>query len=482
MKNIYFYIYPEKKFAPEYIKMSEIQIDNSLQYWNPKDIIVVTNFPWEYHGVKSIVVDSELYSDVLSHGTSLSNKPKTAIYLIENNLVDEINWFHDWDIFQLSDLNLESLDRDLGFVEYSYKPKIQLGSIFFKPEAIDVFRLIDSAINKYKQNEEETTNMLIDQNFNNILDRFKKLNTTYNIGAINTDSAASIAEKPLKIAHIPAYKPKYLHKSKKITPPILTKLLYEKFEEFPNIKNLLIYISPNKSFNPEHKLMLEAQIENSLDYWDKKDLILFTNFEYEFKGIKAIVGPDSLINKSYGKNKRGIINSKINAIIYMIENKIINGLTWFHDFDCFQLAALDLPSIKKDIALTCYGLYPKNRLTNLGKNFKFRINFGSVFFKPEAIDILKILLDLMDKDNLYEEDAMTILLDENKNDLLSRVQIMNQTYNIGMRYVRSNIANSEKPLRVAHFPPHDPKILNKFKAIIPAKLTKILDEKFTNIH
>ncbi len=244
MKNILFYIYPEKKFAKDYVLMSQVQIDNSLDYWKPEDILVVTNFPWEYHGVKSLVVGEELYAQVQSHGTSLSNKPIVIKYLIKHRLVDDLNWFHDWDIWQLAPLDLPPLDRDIGFVDYSYflplrgKSRIQLGSIFFKPFARDVFNWIEDGINKYKQNEEETLNLLVNQNFNNIQDRFTKLNVTYNIGMINLRTAIERADKPLRIAHFPPYRPKYLHKANKILPPKLLAMLNDKFTQPEAINDL----------------------------------------------------------------------------------------------------------------------------------------------------------------------------------------------------------------------------------------------------
>jgi hypothetical protein len=476
MKNIYFYIYPEKKFASEYVAMSKAQIDNSLLYFQPQEIIVVTNFPFEYHGVKSLVFDDELNAKVQSHGTSLSNKPIVIKYLIEHGLVDDLNWFHDWDIWQLAPLSLPPITKDVAFVDYSYKPRIQFGSIFFKPLAWDIFGWISEKIEMQKQNEEETTNILVKENFNNIQNRIQKLNVTYNIGMLNLRTTIKAADKPLRIAHFPPYKDKYLKKAKIVVPPQLFQMISDKF-----LKNLLIYISPDKKFNPEHELMIQVQIDNSLKFWRKEDIILFTNFPFEYNGIKAIVGPDNLINKSYLTNKRGVINSKVNAIIYLLENKIINGLTWFHDFDSFQLSDLDLPVINGDIGVVCYGIYPQNRLTPLGKDYKYRVNFGNFFFKPESLDIFKLLLDKMEKDNLYEEDAMTILFAENYHDISNRVQIMNQTYNIGMRYVRSNIQIAEKPIKIAHFPPHNPKVLKKFSSILPPDLYKMLYEKFTYI-
>lgn len=478
MKNIYFYIYPERQFASEYTLMAKSQIDNSLLYWQPEDILVVTNFDWEYRGVKAHVVGDELTAQVVSHGTSLSNKLLTAIYLIEHKLVDSFNWFHDWDIYQLSPLGLTDLDRDLGLVEYSYKPRIQLGSLFFKPQGLDMLKLMSEAVNEHKVNEEEAVNIVITKNQSGILDRIRLLDVSYNVSMRNLDAARQVADKPLKIAHFPPYQPKYLHKSKQVTSPALQQILEVHFSPTPRIKNMLVYISPYKRLNPEHELMLEVQIDNSLQFWAREDLIVLTNFPYEYNGVQAIEVPDSLINKSFETNKRGIINSKVDAMIYAIETGIVDGLTWFHDFDSFQLAELDLPDIEKDMGIVCYGLYPESRLTNLGRKYEHRVNFGNVFIKPASLEILKTLLAKMDQTGLYEEDAMTLLLADETSNIASRVQIMDQTYNIGMRYVRSNIAIAEKPLRVAHFPPNDPRALAKFKNILPAKLSQLLTHKF----
>lgn len=243
------------------------------------------------------------------------------------------------------------------------------------------------------------------------------------------------------------------------------------------MKNLFSYISPQKRFNPEHRLMVEVQIDNSLDYWDKNDIVLLTNFPFEYHGIKAVVGPDSLINKTYNKKISGIMNSKINSISYLLKQKIITELTWEHDLDCFQIAPLDLPPIEADIGVTGYGIFPESKLVPLGKNYDFRVNFGSVFFKPESRNIYQLLLEKIEKENLFGEDAMTIIIDENPN-IRSRIQFMNQTYNIGMRYVRSNIAISEKPIRVLHFPPNNQAALSRFSRIMPKKLSRMLNDRF----
>jgi len=229
MKNIFFYLSPEKKFLKRYQLMAEAQIANSLDFWKPEDIIVVTNFEWEYMGVKALVVGDEVHCSVLSHGKSLSNKPNVVIHLIENGLVDDVNWIHDWDAFQLCQLDLPPLKKDIGFVDYGFKPRIQFGNVFFKPSALDVFKWIADGIYRHQKDEEETTNILIRENYDNIGDRFEKLNITYNVGFACLRHLKHRIDMPMRIAHFPPYQPKYLHKFSNIIPYKLFKMLSDKF-------------------------------------------------------------------------------------------------------------------------------------------------------------------------------------------------------------------------------------------------------------
>jgi hypothetical protein len=54
------------------------------------------------------------------------------------------------------------------------------------------------------------------------------------------------------------------------------------------MKNLLIHINPvSKIFSPEHEDLTRIQIDNSLELrWKKEEILLVTNFPYEYRGIK----------------------------------------------------------------------------------------------------------------------------------------------------------------------------------------------------
>ena len=128
------------------------------------------------------------------------------------------------------------------------------------------------------------------------------------------------------------------------------------------MKNLMIYISSTGSFDNDHPNVIndaaplvKVQIDNSLaSGWKKEDILLATNFDYQYGSIKAITFKDV---KFFEKKPQA---SKINAIIKLFEKKMIkNGeLYWFHDLDAFQLYKItqsELRMGKVDMALTDYG-------------------------------------------------------------------------------------------------------------------------------
>ena len=224
----------------------------------------------------------------------------------------------------------------------------------------------------------------------------------------------------------------------------------------------MTYTHWQRRFTPEYVPMVETQIDNSLDYWAPEDIIIATNFPYEYKGIKSIVVPQELYSYFHK------MASKPGIIAYLLENKIIDELTWVHDFDAFQLTELNPPEITHDLALTSYGYKPE-------------INTGSMFFKPEALDIFKLMWNRALRYQTFDEMALQIMIDHNVNYINSRIQMLDQTFNIGIRCTKTIYREAEKPIRVAHFPPYEDRWMNKMRILLPEKLSKMLDEKFHHI-
>lgn len=220
------------------------------------------------------------------------------------------------------------------------------------------------------------------------------------------------------------------------------------------MKNLLIYISPEKKLNPENEVYIEIQILNSFKYWGRNDILLVTNFPYKYLGVESLVVPDDL----YSEISCCVI--KINTILYLLENKILTETTWFHDTEAWQVAPLEV-ELNKDLGLTDYGWSPK-------------WNGGSMFFKPEAIDIFKLWKEKIEELGKDDERTMMELTKNNVNNINSRIQRLNITYNIGKRHVKDNLERALKPPRVLHFHPFRENLLKKFDQLLPENLKKLM--------
>ena len=205
MKNLLIYTGPAQKFSDEDVILAKIQIDNSLDLgWDKEDLLIVTDFPFAYNGIKSLVVPEGLYYkfDVRA------NKTKVINYLFNQNIIElqTLYWCHDFDAYENFRLNENELgldNYDLGLTHYFYKPEWQFGSLFFKSSAQDVFELMNKTIEEKphsSRNEEKTLTTLIRKNSIDA-SRYKSLNVTYNIMKLYLQTIYAEAEKPLKVLH-----------------------------------------------------------------------------------------------------------------------------------------------------------------------------------------------------------------------------------------------------------------------------------------
>jgi len=226
MKNLLIYINPKHSFNEEHEVQAKIQIDNALDLgWKPEDIVFITNFPYEYNGIKSIVVgDKYLYTP-----PSTIKFPAVARMFEDGLIENELYWMHDLDSFQLVPLDSDERiiqemgGRDMGLCDYGRRHKVNGGSVFFTNRAGDIFKRILGVMDKYKIEEERATMLLTNNNeswaYNSSVtaenkyvpagiedselfrNRIMKMNVTYNIWAGNLQGCYRIAFKPLKAIH-----------------------------------------------------------------------------------------------------------------------------------------------------------------------------------------------------------------------------------------------------------------------------------------
>lgn len=205
MKNLLIYTGPSKQFSAEDAMLARIQIDNSFNLgWNVKDILLVTDFPYEYNGVQSLVIPDGFYYDFDKN----ANKAVVALYLINQHIIEPntLYWCHDFDAYELNKIEEAELgleDVDLGLVPYFYKPEWQFGSFFFKAGAKDILELIDRTSRTrphLSRNNEKTLTRLIKTGAI-AEDRYKQLNVTYSIMKRYLTTVYNEATKPIKVLH-----------------------------------------------------------------------------------------------------------------------------------------------------------------------------------------------------------------------------------------------------------------------------------------
>ena len=194
------------------------------------------------------------------------------------------------------------------------------------------------------------------------------------------------------------------------------------------MKNVMVANVRKKSKNPADRLLtlIKAQIDNSLEHgWLQKDIILLTNFEFDYKGVVAI--PITL-------NDFCLTGSKVFGVKWLMENTSYEDPFWLHDLDAWQNAPFECPEFKD----AGFGFYSRPK-----------INGGVQFWRRSGKDILdKIVKELIDNKAAREEPTLDKFCKKNK-----RVTILNSTFNVGCSGYKPRYEKAEKPVKVCHFHP-----------------------------
>ena len=428
------FVHPSGDFLTEQKTSIKIQIDNSLNLgWKVEDIILATNFPYEYRGVKSLLVSEDNYCPEISPCASIIN---VIVELFDRMLIQKgkLYWYHDNDLYQLykiteSELNLGK--ADIGLVEWGTPQKFSCGSIFFKDSSENIFRLTKEVMYKYQVNEQIAINTVCTNNLlwatasrseaherfvplnppgiKDIPKRVKKLNVRYDSETDSIRWNFPLAVKPIKVTHFHFKSDLSLdsgmYGKNSLKKVLLPKRLIKIFQKhavvgtfLKKMKNLMIYISPEKKFHEKEEHLIKVQIENSLKLgWKKKDIVLVTNFPYEYEGIKAMQ-LDNLNDKAV----------KADTIFYLLYQKLVKEaeLWWYHDLDVFQLKPMDSSQI--DLEDTVAGF------TEVGIN---KFDLGSIFFRKDSERIFDWVRNRAHRLRRDEATALSSLVTENYRDI-----------------------------------------------------------------
>lgn len=185
----------EKSKRYSFDKMDVIlkaQIDNLLDCgWKTDDIVLVANIDYEYLGVMAI-------KTVLNDRCLTGSKMFGVEFALDNGLSNgDVLWAKDLDVWPNNFFEAPKM-KEVGITTYS-TPKLNGGSVFWRPSAVDIVKHVIAEINKGEEKEEPTLNRLLKREYRH---RITVLNTTYNVGCSGFFPRAYMADKPIKVCHL----------------------------------------------------------------------------------------------------------------------------------------------------------------------------------------------------------------------------------------------------------------------------------------
>jgi hypothetical protein len=187
MKSLLIYTNPAGEFSEENKTLVKIHIDNGKSLG--VETVLYTNFPYEYGGVSSTIIDCiDLPWD------RTSNKVFVIKDLLDKGLIGNF-WYHDFDAFQNEYFDI---NEPLALTGYGYKDQINGGSFFFDESAKEFFDVWCKRIlqkRRTRADEKALTDMVREGL------PHKLLNITYNFGQRSPDLCYDQADKPLKVLH-----------------------------------------------------------------------------------------------------------------------------------------------------------------------------------------------------------------------------------------------------------------------------------------
>jgi len=230
------------------------------------------------------------------------------------------------------------------------------------------------------------------------------------------------------------------------------------------MKNVIVYNQLNTKYHGAERWdnngvsnYLKCQIDNSIRLgWDSDDIILGTNFDFEYNGIKS----HTLTNICEWS---GFHNFWYGAL-ELVQKGIIKEEFWLHDHDSWQIAPMEFPEFNGYVAGVEYGATSE-------------WNCGSIYFNKGCVDILSHIVEALEinKDIDVSSDEVIIGFLRNYSPYKEQFVSINSRWNVGMTYSELRYANAIKPAIVLSFKPDEVGIYQKIKQ---KDLAHLLDPEF----
>jgi len=180
----------------ELFKFLQCQIDISLHLgWDVNDIVLGTNFDFEYRGVKNYHLTK------ICDWSGFHNFWFGALELMELGIITEDFWLHDHDSWPIRKFSFPEFQGEIAGCEYIGTREWNCGSIYCKGSSKEILQYIVEVLTLNKDVELSSDEVFIshlraDSPIKNYL---TSINTTYNVGVTHGQLRLNAAIKPVNV-------------------------------------------------------------------------------------------------------------------------------------------------------------------------------------------------------------------------------------------------------------------------------------------
>jgi hypothetical protein len=175
-------------------KYLKAQVENSLHFgWNLADIIIATNFSFEYMGVKNVELKD------ICNFSGFNNKWYGIRELYQNHFKEDC-WLHDYDNWQISDIKeFPTFNGKLAGCTYVFTEEWNTASLFFKSNCEDILNYIYDFL-KMNENikfDSDENAIAVLRRVNEVKSYFSTIDNKYNVGLTKLEHRYNAATKPV---------------------------------------------------------------------------------------------------------------------------------------------------------------------------------------------------------------------------------------------------------------------------------------------
>jgi hypothetical protein len=182
-------------------------------------------------------------------------------------------------------------------------------------------------------------------------------------------------------------------------------------------------------------MLLRCQIENSLHYgWAPEDIIIGTNFEFEYKGIRNYTLKDICTFN--------IFNNKWYGMYELMLSGILDDDFWFHDQDNWQVNPMEFPTFGGHVAAATYVKTPE-------------WNTSAVYVKRNSVDCIGYIVESMKMNPIqYQSDENWIAYLRQNSEIGNLLSVLNTEHCVGYTYYQDRIKAASGNIKCLGFVPN----------------------------